>query len=525
MKNLYKVLLLSGLLVGSVSCSDFLDTNPTDKTSGTTIFKDARNAEVAMNGIYRATYVSGWSVGNEHQNFGIQSSTMVAELMGDDYVQAEQGNGWFYFDYIYNSRTRWTFKSWRSYAQWNFYYTLISNCNYIIAEEGKISGDEKLANSVVAQAYAMRGYCYFQLAQQFAQTLVGHEDWKGVPIYTEPTTAQSVGKPRATVQEVYNQINSDLEKALALFQTSGLLKQKHASHIDWYVTNGFKAQVALVEQNWAKAIEASTNALSVPGKTVMLPADLSKGFNAVTLPSTMWGANIIADQSTVYASYFSHMDSSDPDKYAAKSRKCVSSWLYSKVAVNDARKTWWKDPATTTDESSGMNKKYNQTKFRFYDMTQSLGDYIYMRLEEMVLIKAEAECHAGQYDNAIATLKTLMAKRLPAADQANYSSYLSNLTKSGNVTFTQGTYGDVSTLMDEIILQRRIELWGEGRRLYDIIRLKTGFTRNFPETNHSNKLESIDTATPDSKYFIFPLPQSEFDGNPSISLETDQNPV
>lgn len=525
MKNLYKILLLSGLLIGSASCSDYLDTNPTDKTSGTTIFKDARNAEVAMNGIYRATYVAGWSVGNEHQNFGIQSSTMVAELMGDDYVQAEQGNGWFYFDYTYNSRTRWTSKAWRSYAQWNFYYTLISNCNYIIAEEGKIPGDEKLASSVVAQAYAMRGYCYFQLAQQFGQTLVGHEDWKCVPVYTEPTTAQSVGKPRSSVKDVYAQINSDLEKALALFDQSGMLQQKHPSHIDWYVTNAIKSQVALVEQNWAKAIDASTKALTVPGKNLLQPADLTKGFNTVSLPSTMWGANIIADQSTTYASYFSHMDSSDPDKYAAKSRKCISSWLYSKIGATDPRRAWWKDPATTTNQSSGPNFKYNQVKFRFYDMKQGLGDYIYLRLEEMILVKAEAECHAGQYDNAIATLKKLMEKRLATADMANYATYLGNLTKSANITFTQGTYGDVTTLMDEILLQRRIELWGEGRRLYDIIRLKTGFTRNFPKTNHSNLLQTIDTSTPDSKYFIFPLPQSEFDGNTSLDITADQNPV
>ena len=525
MKNIIKVLSLSGLLIASASCTDYLDTNPTDKTSGTTIFEDARNAEVAMNGIYRATYVAGWSVGNEHQNFGIQSSTMVTELMGDDFVQAEQGNGWFYFDYTFNSRTRWTSKAWRSYAQWNFYYTLISNCNYIIAEDGKIPGDQNLAKSVVAQAYAMRAYCYFQLAQQFGQTLVGHEDWQCVPIYTEPTTALSQGKPRSSVKEVYTQINSDIERSLGLFVESKLLQQKHASHIDWYITNAFKAQVALVEQNWAKAIEAATNALSVPGKKIITSDNLTKGFNNVTLSSTMWGANIIADQSTTYASFFSHMDSEDADKYAAKSRKCVSSWLYDQVQPYDARKQWWKDPATTPNQASGPNFKYNQVKFRFFDMKQGLGDYIYLRLEEMILVKAEAECHAGQYDNAINTLKPLMQNRMDAEAFKNYETYLAGLQKSNNITFTGGTYGAITTLMDEILLQRRIELWGEGRRLFDIIRLKTGFTRNFPDTNHSNLLQTIDTSTPDSKYFIFPLPQSEFDGNTSLNVSTDQNPV
>ncbi len=525
MKNIIKGLCLSGLLIATTSCADYLDTVPTDKTSGTTIFEDARNAEVAMNGIYRATYVAGWSVGNEHQNFGIQSSTMVAELMGDDFVQAEMGQGWFYFDYTFNSRTRWNLKSWRSYAQWNFYYTLISNCNYIVAQDGQIPGDQSLANSVVAQAYAMRAYCYFQLAQQFGQTLVGHEDWQCVPVYTEPTTPLSKGKPRSTVKEVYTQINSDIERALALFEESGNLQQQHPSHIDWYVTHAFKAQVALVEQNWSKAIDASTNALTVKGKKV-IPADaLFDGFNSVALPSVMWGANIIADQSTVFASYFSHMDASDTDKYANVSRKCISTWLYDQIQPNDVRRQWWMDPDTTSSESTGPLLPYNQVKFLFSDIKQGLGDYIYLRLEEMILVKAEAECHEGQYANAANTLKSLVEKRMDEESFANYETYLEGLTQSNDITFISGTYGEVTTLMDEILLQRRIELWGEGRRLYDIIRLKTGFTRQFPGSNHSDLLLNIDTTTPDSKYFIFPLPQSEFDGNTSLNASEDQNPV
>ena len=39
----------------------------------------------------------------------------------------------------------------------------------------------------------------FQLIQSFQQTYKGHETSPGVPLYTEPTTAQSVGKGRGTV--------------------------------------------------------------------------------------------------------------------------------------------------------------------------------------------------------------------------------------------------------------------------------------------------------------------------------------
>lgn len=527
MKNIFKSFVIAGALLSISSCSDYLDTMPTTMAPDQKLFESAENAMVAMNGIYRSTYVSGWSKGNEHQNFGIQSSTMLSELMGDDFVQAEQGNGWFYFDYIYNSRTRWTSAAWRSYAQWNFYYTLIANCNYIIANDGKIPGeDQTLARSVAAQAYSMRAYCYFQLVQQFAQTLVGHEDWKGVPLMTEPTSTATQGKPRAKVSEVYALINSDIEKALSLFeankdaQSQKVPAQDHVSHIDWYVTNAFKAQVALVENDWNKAFDAINKALQRTGKKVLSKDEIMNGFNDVGLADVMWGANIVADQSTVYASFFSHMDSFDKDKYAAKSRKCVSSWLYNQIPSVDARKGWWKGKLAE-DAPSGPNMSYNQLKFKFKNMKTNEGDYIYLRWEELLLIKAEAACKKGDYENAIKSVLDIVKNR--RTDIADYTTYINGLVKSGDLTFA--TTGTVSTLMDEIAIQRRIELWGEGRRLYDILRWKTGFNRNFPETNHSNVLSNINTMKPDAPQFIMTIPQAEFDGNTALNVATDQNPL
>ena len=75
--------------------------------------------------------------------------------------------------------------------------------------------------------------------------------------------------------------------------------------------------------------------------------------------------------------------------------------------------------------------------------------------------------------------------------------------------------------MDEIILQRRIELWGEGFRIYDIMRLKTGVSRNWSGSNHPVSLEISD---PDSWDWIMMIPQMEFDGNINMDPGNDQNP-
>ena len=51
MKKILYILTLVGICSFS-SCSDALDTNPTDKVSGSLIFGNADAAQVAMNGVY-----------------------------------------------------------------------------------------------------------------------------------------------------------------------------------------------------------------------------------------------------------------------------------------------------------------------------------------------------------------------------------------------------------------------------------------------------------------------------------------
>jgi hypothetical protein len=76
-----------------------------------------------------------------------------------------------------------------------------------------------------------------------------------VPIYTEPTVTGTTGKGRGTVQDVYNQINSDINTSLSLFRESKMSRE-HISHLDSCSTNLLKARVALVENDWKKAEEA-----------------------------------------------------------------------------------------------------------------------------------------------------------------------------------------------------------------------------------------------------------------------------
>ena len=539
MKRFTIITILAAAICGS--CSSLMETSPTTDVDKETILADAEGLKVAMNGVYATMYNRlDFVTANAHQCFGNMAVTLAADLMGDDMVQTAQGAGWFWKDYNYDQRSRYTSKIWRCYFTWEYFYEIISNVNYIISAAGTAAGDENEIGRILAQAYAARAFSYFMLIQSFQQTLVGHEDLPGVPVYTEPTDASSKGKGRGTVREVYAQIDSDLEAAISLFESCGG-KREHISNLDLYSTSLLQARVALVENDWDKAAKAAKKAISTPDATLlsMSEATVTKGtfddsttewttgktpFNSVGSSSVMWGAEIISDQSTVFASFFSNMDACTNVYYAAEAPKCISNWLYAQIPDSDIRKGWWNGNigASAKDWKYGANIDYNQFKFQWADQKSYKGDYIFMRLEEAYLILAEALCRQGDDAGAKEALGEVMSRRY-----TGWRSVLSLLSGSGQ---TFGTVGTVKTLLDEILLQRRIELWGETGRIFDILRLAKGWTRYWTVdgevSNHTNYLSKY------PEYLNFPadyiecilmIPQAEIDNNPNINSE-DQNP-
>ena len=106
---------------------------------------------------------------------------------------------------------------------------------------------------------------------------------------------------------------------------------------------------------------------------------------------------------------------------------------------------------------------------------------MYMRAAEMVLIEAEAYAHLNQGSKAAEVLKVLMNKRQPSWNKATVT-------------------------VEDVYLQRRIELWGEGFSFYDLKRL-----------NKDIKVDAHDVR------WIYQIPLSEIQENKLINAE-DQNP-
>lgn len=510
MKKLFKYMFVGTLACGMLaSCAeDSLETAPTTSMSGTSLMANANAALVPLNGIYRSMYNAGWSTGgnNSHQCFGISAYNLNADVMGEDMIMSGQGSGWFWFDCTYNVKSRYTSMGWRSYDLWNAYYTWIANANYILAAEETMEGTSAEVGYIMGQAYAIRAYSYFMLAQTFARTYAGHESEACCPIYTEPTTAETEGQPRSTVKEVYDLIVSDIDKAVDYLNGTS---RKHISHISYEVALGLKARIALTMEDWGAAKSAAEAAIAASNCQI-IPVGEFMGVNSTSSKNVMWGAQIIADQSGMYAGFFTHMDP-DAGAYGSTALKQINKELYAKMSATDDRLAWW-DPTYSGNGDGG----YQQAKFKFSDMQTWLGDYIWMRIEEMYLMAAEAACRMGDEATAKQHLMALMSKR-----DASYTCDHLSGTAMGKLT-NEWT----GSLLEEITIQRRIELWGEAGRIYDIRRYRQGFRRTAEQGwPAAAMLSGRPTDNPESWMWVLTIPQAEFDGNANMDGAKDQNPT
>lgn len=117
MKKIFKYIFAGMAAMSVVACSeDALETSPSSSVSGNELLGTATNALVSLNGVYRAMYTAGVSnSSNTHQCFGITAYNLVADVMGEDCIMNGQGSGWFWYDCVYNVKSRYTSTGWRSY--------------------------------------------------------------------------------------------------------------------------------------------------------------------------------------------------------------------------------------------------------------------------------------------------------------------------------------------------------------------------------------------------------------------------
>lgn len=498
MKKIFIYSLTAIVLSGfSIGCSDdFLEAQPTEFLTSEQI-KEAseNNPDViagSMSGIYTLMFETGTGGTNlDHDDFGQKGYDIYSDMLSGDLALSISTYGWYRRGITeFQATTDYTLNE--NYKVWRYYYRIIRSANSVIDALGGNDATPELEESkhLLGQAKAMRAYGYFYLAQFFSETYNPSD--LILPIYIDPN---SPNQPKSTAEEVYNLIVSDLTSAISLLET---FNRGSKAEVNKSVAQGLLAYTygAMGQPGLAK--DLAYDVIMEGGFTLMGAEEVVYtgdgnvgGFNDVSTPGWMWGIDLTSDNGLDLVSWWGQMDAYTYSYQWAGDRKVIDSGLYDDIPDNDVRKGQFHPTATSGYYLAPLNK--------FYDPARKIGgqrtvitDYVYMRVAEMYLLHAETAAEDGDEDAARTSLKTLLSERLD------------------DVSYVDGLSG--RALKDEIYLQTRIELWGEGKSYLAMKRTKATITRG------DNHLSNVGTAISyDDDRLTFEIPQSEIQNNPFIS--------
>ncbi|MGM9763637.1 MAG: RagB/SusD family nutrient uptake outer membrane protein [Candidatus Cryptobacteroides sp.] len=432
-------------------------------------------------------------------DFGFIMMAFSNDLEGVDIVTADNNYNWFSTCMEYSSRNA---DYANPYIRYRGCYDELGRANDLLKMYGEITAETSAdIKSKAAQAYAIRAFCYLNLAPYYQFNYQIAADKPCVPIVTTEEI-DFTNNPRATVKEVYDLIVEDLTTAIEYLDG---YTRPDKSKIDQKVAYGLRARAYLDMGMYAEAAEDAAKAAE--GYTPASIADVSKPyFFDINESNWLWGYDMTpaVAQTYPFATASAWIRSFSENGYApgTQTYSCINNLLYAKIPESDVRKGWWvneelysplldglrwnwsnadgtsgtfvgQEIATEESDNKLIYLPYTNVKFGCITPGTVLNeeDWPFMRVEEMLLIQAEALYRSGK--------------------EAEGKKVLSDFVK----TYRDPEYNveAAANFLDEVWFQRRVELWGEGFSTSDLRRLQKPFVRfhegkksNFPEAFQIN---------------------------------------
>ncbi len=421
------LLILAITVFTTLSCSEgFLELEPQQAVSMNQALITTSDFKAAITGCY-----DGLQSSNSYGKYLI----LVTDVMSDDL----KGNA------VVNRVS-----DWHSYAGsssdrsnlaqniWAQYYRIIDRANRILEADTDLDIDD-----IKAQAYAFRALAHYDLVRIYGQhyTYTADASHMGVPIVTKVDPFQ---KPaRNSVKEVYDQIIDDFTTALGMINDD-----KNSFYFSENVIKALLSRVYLYKEDWTNAVAMANDVIGSGDYSLVPNADYTTIFSldhsseaifevSMNPVDNLGGGSLAANYlATGYNEYLPTLD------------------LYDTIPDGDIRKeTIFLEDLSIGGGDFGTLRVYKYTNDLGYDNSPVI------RLSEVYLTRAEANYHIDTPASITAAQDdvTMIRQRGLAAAPA--------VTETG------------TDLLDEILLERRIELCFEGHRLWDLTRNKMGVFR------------------------------------------------
>ena len=449
------------------------------------------NELMELKEILNLTFTFGSGGTSGHDDFGHKSYDIFSDMLSSDMALSTSTYGWYRGSITeYQATQDFTFGDNRQV--WSYYYRIITRSNFLIDKinSGDIDSSDQ-TKSVLGQVKTLRAYAYFYLTQFFQNEYNGSEEILPILLHDGDYYQEL-----RTADEIYDLIESDLNEAIALLDG---FTRSNKTEINKSVAQGIYAYVLGARgTDYAKAYSLAKEVIDGYGYALMSATEITGGFTDVSTPGWMWGVDLNDEIGLGLVSWWGQMDYFAYSYPAFGDAKSIDQGLFDAIPANDARKAQFNDAPGTYEHLMPLGKFYNAERTRYGSTRIVQDDYVYMRVAEMHLLAAEYAANFGIEAQARVELKALVSNRVPDA------SYIDGL--SGQA------------LKNEIYLQTRIELWGEGKSYLAMKRNKATVTRG------SNHLSFVGEPIPyNDERMTFEIPQGfgYTPNDPKISLIGD----
>lgn len=481
-------ILLTGLLAVSLSsCKDFLDVEPSNQGDSKVSIQTPTDAKVMMNGIMRNMTSSDYY----GRNF-----LLYGDVKGGDFTIVMNGRG---NDALYTYNMNPTTSSYSGF--WTQIYFDILQTNNLLEGIANVEAQTPNAgfNIYKGQALTARALMYFDLVRLYGKSYNHDKASFGVPniVTTIPVTAQP---RRATVEENYKQILDDL-KAAAPLLSKDVNTVTTKGYLNYYANMALQARVYLYMGDNVNALKAAEEVIKSNKYTLYTNANWVTSWKAQFGSESIFELGIFPNESDLgTASLGFYMRRSGHGATNALGWFVASTPFIARLNQDptDIRKGIMSYDETSTTRLGALYK-YSGGVLLEGDgkSTVTAVNIKVIRLSEVYLIAAEA---ALTIDKTLAaTYLNAIRKRSPGLPEAT----------AANIT------------LDMILDERSKELYGEGHRFFDMIRLNKSIAYDdalsgLPFTFRPNPVTREFAKT------LLPIPQSEINANPGLGAQ--QNP-
>ncbi len=422
------------------SCEGFLDQNPSTSLPSDGALQSVTDLRNALNGAY--TKLIDLDINNHSYYAG--DFICLGDLRSDD------------MNYILNSNQispvgRLDYEKNSDYAAsfWLTPYTVLGRINDILAVVDKINVDEDeevLFEDRVGQLYALRGLLHFDLARTFAQIPTALHNGMtmntpdgGIPL-SDRKFDVSYKPVRATLQETYDMIITDLDMALSLMDPAPDKDESYGS-LNKYATLAIKSRVQLYLGDYENALSSAEEVIENAGEAgyrLSFISDYPTMWSGTAEPEFLFEliTNLQYNAQRNSVGYYS-----SPDGYGEFGcNDAFAAWI--KSDPNDIRGNLIVEKISKNGDGQG----YYPDKYPGREGSDYVNNPKIIRMAEVYLNAAEAAFHSGDIPKATQYINELRRKRILL-------------------------YIDVSAVsLDDILTERRKELFAEGQRSWDVWR-------------------------------------------------------